>query len=292
MSSNIQERLEEELAKIDPAVLRYFDQLLAENAPAVRKVVQNVLEEPISQETQARLQKPLLPKPYQPRAPPRQRKSRKTQALLGEYDPFPARKTQTVTDYQKEILDLFDDAEKEGEESTGRRFIRWRFIKRLGRNLSPDFMARIRERVSTSFYLRHVFAYQLRNIEDGTIVLYYSNPKGSQWFDKLEDAQKWLNRQEELRLDLEKTDRPNTKWVFENFFNVDVKVVLDRKPLVGTGPLPNWLRNLAHSRAMVSLDVYNDNLCLFRCLAVHRGARTDRCTKEARNTRLRASAFG
>ena len=196
MSSNIQERLEEELAKIDPAVLRYFDQLLAENAPVVRKVVQNVLEEPISQETQARLQKPLLPKPYQPRAPPRQRKSRKTQALLGEYDPFPARKTQTVTDYQKEILDLFDDAEKEGEESTGRRFIRWRFIKRLGRNLSPDFMARIRERVSTSFYLRHVFAYQLRNIEDGTIILYYSNPKGSQWFDKLEDAQKWLNRQE------------------------------------------------------------------------------------------------
>ena len=66
MASNNQERLEEELAKIDPAVLRYFDQLFAENAPAVRKVLQNVLEEPISQETQACLQKPLLPKPYQP----------------------------------------------------------------------------------------------------------------------------------------------------------------------------------------------------------------------------------
>jgi len=71
MTSN--NRRLEELAKIDPAVLRYFDQL-AENAPAVRKVVQNVLEEPISQETQAHLQKPLLPKPYQQRAPPRQRK--------------------------------------------------------------------------------------------------------------------------------------------------------------------------------------------------------------------------
>ena len=34
---------------------------------------------------------------------------------------------------------------------------------------------------------------------------------------------------------------------------------------------------------MVSLDVYNDNLCLWRCIAVHRGARTDRCTKEARS---------
>jgi len=85
--------------------------------------------------------------------------------------------------------------------------------------------------------------------------------------------------QEEPRLDLERVERPNTKWVFENFFNVDLKVVLDRQPLVGTGPLPDWLRNLAHSRAMVSLDVYNDNLCLWRCLAVHRVARTDRCTK-------------
>ena len=56
------------------------------------------------------------------------------QELLREYDPFPARKIRTVTDYQKEILDLFDDAEKEAkEETTGRRFIRWRFIKRLGR---------------------------------------------------------------------------------------------------------------------------------------------------------------
>jgi len=64
---------------------------------------------------------------------------------------------------------------------------------------------------------------------------------------------------------------------------MDLKVVIDRKPLVGTGPLPDWLRNLAHSRAMVSLHVYNYNLCLWRSIAVHRGARTDRCTKEARS---------
>jgi len=73
-------------------------------------------------------------------------------------------------------------------------------------------MAKMRERVSTSFCLRHVFAYQLRNIEDGTIILFYTNPKGSQWFNKLEDAEKWLIRQEELRLDLERVERPNTKF--------------------------------------------------------------------------------
>jgi len=34
---------------------------------------------------------------------------------------------------------------------------------------------------------------------------------------------------------------------------------------------------------MVALDAYRDNLCLWRCIAVHRGARPDRSTKEARS---------
>ena len=105
--SSVEQRLEEELAKIDPETL---EKLLVENEPAERKIVQNVLDEPISQETEKRLQKPLLPKPYQPRPPPRQRKARKMEELLRRYDVYPAQKIRTVTDYQNEILDLFDDA--------------------------------------------------------------------------------------------------------------------------------------------------------------------------------------
>jgi len=66
INQRYEESLEEELAKIDPAALQYLEQLLAENAPAARKVVQNVLDESISQETQKSLQNPLLPKPCQP----------------------------------------------------------------------------------------------------------------------------------------------------------------------------------------------------------------------------------
>ena len=52
---------------------------------------------------------------------------------------------------------------------------------------------------------------------------------------------------------------------------------------MGTGPLPDWLRNLARgNHAMVALDTYRDNLCLWRCIAVHRGARPDRSTEAAR----------
>ena len=36
------------------------------------------------------------------------------------------------------------------------------------------------------------------------------------------------------------------------------------------------------------MDNYNDNLCLWMCIAVHRGARPDRCTTTAR---LLAKAF-
>ena len=95
------EALEEELAKIDPAELRNLLQLLPENVLAVQKIIQNVLDEPISEETQKRLQPPLRPKPFQPIAPPR-----RTQELLRQFDPFPPQNIRNVTDYQNEILNL------------------------------------------------------------------------------------------------------------------------------------------------------------------------------------------
>ena len=104
------EALSEQLAKIDPEELRYLLQLLSENAPVVKKIVQNALDEPTSEETQKSLQPPLLPKPFQPRAPPRQRRTRKRQELLREFDPFRPQNIRTVTDYQNEILNLYDVA--------------------------------------------------------------------------------------------------------------------------------------------------------------------------------------
>ena len=172
----------------------------------VRKIVQNVLDEPISQETEKRLQKPLLPKPYQPRPPPRQRKARKMEELLRRYDVYPAQKIRTVTDYQNEILDLFDYARYKGEESKRRRYIRWRFIRGLEKDLTPNFMEKIRRNVGTSFYLRHVFTYKLRNIEDGTVIVYYTNHV-SHWMQKLSEAEKWLSEEETKRLDSAKIER-------------------------------------------------------------------------------------
>ena len=109
--------LEEELAKIDPAELRNLSQLLSENVPVVEKIIQNVLEEPISEETQKHLQPPLSPKPFQPIAPPRNRNRR--QELLRRFDPFPPQNIRNVTDYQNEILNLYDVARFEGVVTSG-----------------------------------------------------------------------------------------------------------------------------------------------------------------------------
>ena len=72
--------------------------------------------------------------------------------------------------------------------------------------------------------------------------------------------------------------------MFEGFSTTDLKVVLDRQPLLGTGPLSDWLRNQARGRwsPMVALDNFRDNLCLWRCIVVHLGSRPDRSTNAAR----------
>ena len=113
------------------------------------------------------------------------------------------------------------------------------------------------------------------------MVIVYYNYTGSPWINRLSDAEEWLCEKEARRLDSDTIKRPSTKWEFVSFFNVDVKVVLDREPLLGTGPLPDWLRNLAHGWSMVALDTYQDNLCLWRCIAVHQGALSHRSTKVA-----------
>ena len=283
------ESLEQELARIDPAVLRYLSQLLPENISAVKKIIRNALEEPIPEETKKRLKPPLKPKPYQPIPPPRKRNRRqkiiRQFKLLREFDPIHPQNIRNVADYQNEVEDKYKDETTEGEEKIkGRRYIRWRFKKNLERDQTSKFMEKIRKNVRTSFYIRYVFAFNLRNIEDGTFLTFYQNEKGSRWINKLKDAEKWLRERETERLEVERIERPNTKWVFDHYYAVDVKVVLNRQPLMGTGQLPDWLRNLAHAargQAMVALDTYRDNMCLWRCIAVHRGARPDRSTKAA-----------
>lgn len=82
----------------------------------------------------------------------------------------------------------------------------------------------------------------------------------------LQEVRDWLSLREETRLNVDNVDRPSTKWAFVLFINVQVSVILDRQPLMGTGPLPHCLRQ---KEGLVAVDTYNDNFCLWRYLALH-----------------------
>ena len=155
----------------------------------------------------------------------------------------------------------------------GRRTLEIKFNRFGGLNLESSIAGQINrsieERVRSRFKLEITSWIQLQNIEDGSTMDWYNTDLGeSPWFETLVASQEWVGRQEEARLS--NTNRPNTKWSYNFTKAVYVKVILDRHPLfLGLGRLPDWLRN---KRGVLSLDTYEDNLCLFRCIAVHWGA--------------------
>ena len=175
------------------------------------------------------------------------------------------------------------EGEEEGRENgKGRRFIKWAFTKRLRTNQTAAIMRKLRQNVNQSFYIRNNYSYVLVNNETGLRMVFYKQQKGSPCINNFAEAERWVNDQENKRLNIDNIERPNTKWTCIKFSNIEVKVVLDNQPMLGTGPLPDWLRNLAHGHKMISLDTYGDNLCVWRCIAVYQEARPDRCTQLAR----------
>ena len=280
--------LDEELANLDPEDLRFLSKFIAEYSPTIQRKINTLLEEPIPEGVNKKLKAPLKPSKPIPIPPPRNR-NRRQETLLNLFDPIRPNRVKTVTDYQNVIKAMYENTEYAGvEETSGRRYKRWRIVEGLNKDLTPRFIEKIRENVGTAFYMRHVYSYLLVNIENGDRLTFFKN-KGSPWMKTYADAEKWLKEMEEERLNSDNIERPDTKWtiavdVESHYLNVDVKVVLDRQPLLGTGPLPDWLRNQARgNHAMVALDQYRDNLCLWRCIAVHKGARPDRSTEAARD---------
>ena len=198
---------------------------------------------------------------------------------------IPSRKRPPIIDYQNEIVEMYvrrEGVEEGIENRRGRRFITWAFDKRLGANQTPSIMTKLRQNINRAFYIRYNFAYVLVNRKTGLRIVFYKQQKGSPWINNFAEAERWMNEQENERLNLDNIERPNTKWAFVKFSNIEIKAALNNQPMLGTGPLPDWLCNLAHGLQMVSLNTFRDNLRVWRCIAVYQGARLDRCNQKAK----------
>ena len=70
------------------------------------------------------------------------------------------------------------------------------------------------------------------------------------------------------------------------FKHVQIRLVASNKPLMGCGPLPDWLRD---KRCIYALGTFDDNLCVWICLAIYkkltRGEK-NRVQKRNRNAAL------
>ena len=183
-----------------------------------------------------------------------------------------------------EVVQEFDPLQnlpEPPEDEQGRRTLLFLFDDNLESSIADQINRKIVENVKSRFKLKLTSWVELRNVEDNSTMDFYNQDvEPSPWFETLAAAQAWAIQQEEVRLEPGNQRRPNTKWVYERTKRVYVKVILDRHPLfLGLGRLPDWLRN---KRRVVSLDSYQDNRCLFRCIAVHWGADVRRNMRKTR----------
>ena len=51
------------------------------------------------------------------------------------------------------------------------------------------------------------------------------------------------------------------------FNHVQIRLVVSNEPLMGCGPLPDWLRG---KWCIYALDTFDGNLCVWRCLAIYK----------------------
>jgi len=99
---------------------------------------------------------------------------------------------------------------KDSEEK-GRRTITWKLLRGLAGSVVDRIMTKV-EALQTSFYLRFSYTYQLRNIENGKVMLFHTNLGGSPTpLTTHAAAREWLHEEDASRLDTDKVDRPNTK---------------------------------------------------------------------------------
>ena len=100
-------------------------------------------------------------------------------------------------------------------------------------------------------------------------------------FTSLKEIQAYIEECEQKRLDLDneevlsKAYLPAEKTIdargnYEStviFKHVQIRLVASNKPLVGCGSLPDWLRK---KRCIYTVDTFDDNLCVWRCLVIYK----------------------
>jgi len=132
---------------------------------------------------------------------------------------------------------------RKGSEEKGHRTITLKLLRGLAVSVVDSIMTKV-EALQSFFYLRFSYTCQLRTIENGKVMLFHTNLNGSPILLTTHTvARELLHEKDANRLDTDQVERPNTRWVFQRWFQVEPKAILVEQPLLGQGRLPYWLRN-------------------------------------------------
>ena len=249
----------------------------------VTSAQKQIFDAALTAEEQEKLPPPLTPGLYQSIRPPPTGKARRRQQFLEQFDPL-------NENYVPDIpinCNWFEIANHNNViEDRVRQVIQRQFLANLNNLLVPQMINKIRESGHNIFKINYSYTYLLKNLETNKTLVWIQDRQKSPWFVTYDNAKIWLEQQEESRLEGENINRPSTKFVFEKHFSVQIKIIFDQQPLqVGEGCLPNWLRT---KKGLIAFDNFDDNLCVFRCLAVHYGAHKQH---NLRNTRTLETEF-
>ena len=134
------------------------------------------------------------------------------------------------------------------------------------------------------FKLNYSFGYILKNISNEGLRYYHASFNNSvmmstaRLISNRHELIQFLNALAEESF-FDQINRPNTKWKIVNITNITFYVNhLKDAPFGAPVDLPDYIKN-NHGLWNVSAG---DNLCFFRCLAVHRGANPHWCEKAAK----------
>ena len=162
-------------------------------------------------------------------------------------------------------------------------YYNWR-ITPEGHQLFPEYLRQILSDQSTVFKINFSFGYILRNNETGELTFYHASANNHRVLDEPylianeNDLQQLIDVLRNMDfIEWIRQQRPNSKWVVDWVTNVTFFVTKVTGHVIGRATnLPSYIVN---NRAIVSLEcdansgtVYQDRLCFFRCLALHRGA--------------------
>ena len=165
----------------------------------------------------------------------------------------------------------------------------------LNQNISDLMMKTIRpvvEMRTKVIYSFHCSIFRGKN----EVVEYYKTFPNKVTFTSLREIEDYIKQCELKRLDLDNaevwnkaylpasisTDKPGTYEGRVEFKRIHIKLISSNEPLLGCGPLSDWLRE---KRCIYALDNEKDNLCVWRCLVISKRIRENRPRPEEYTTR-------